>query len=107
MIAREKFDFIKEKYGCYASWAVWADADKDKPKSNMGDLSILDPEINENLLSELNPNVVFVALNISKDVIEFPLSNYHSDYSHATDYKTRFALKDSPFLSGSNSLIIS
>jgi len=24
MITREKFDFIKDKYGHYASWAIWS-----------------------------------------------------------------------------------
>jgi len=38
MITRKKFDFIKENYGQYASWAVWAEQEE-KPKSKMGDLS--------------------------------------------------------------------
>ena len=48
MITREKFDSIKEKYGRVASWAIWAHEDKE-PTSNMGDLTVLDPEINKNL----------------------------------------------------------
>ena len=36
---QKKFNFIKEKYGLLASWAVWAEAG-DKAKSNMGDLSV-------------------------------------------------------------------
>jgi len=48
MITRKKFDFIKENYSQYASWAVWAEQEE-KPKSKMGDLTILDPDINENL----------------------------------------------------------
>ena len=57
MITRKKFDFIKENYSQYASWAVWAEQEE-KPKSKMGDLTILDPDINENLLSELNPEEI-------------------------------------------------
>lgn len=40
MINQEKFDFIKEKYGYYSSWAIWADAGE-RPKDNIGDLSVL------------------------------------------------------------------
>ena len=48
MITREKFDFVKKKYGPVASWAIWAHEDG-IPTSNMGDLTVLDPEINKNL----------------------------------------------------------
>jgi len=95
MITREKFDFIKEKYGHLASWAVWAEQG-DTPKSNMGDLSVLDPEINKNLFSELNPEIVLVALNFSKNIKHKPWENFHKYRPHGTDFKTRYALKDSP-----------
>lgn len=100
MITREKFDFIKEKYGLYASWAVWTHEDNGKPKSNMGDLTVLNPEIDTNLLSEINPNVVLVALNFSLNIKHEPWGNFHSDRPHATDFKTRFALRDSPCWGG-------
>ena len=99
MITREKFDFIKTKYGHFASWAIWTH-EGETPKSNMGDLTVLDPEINKNLLSELNPNVVLVALNFSKGSIKEPFGNFHSYRPSATDYKTRFALRDSPYWGG-------
>lgn len=93
-VTREKFDFIKTKYGHFASWAIWAHEGV-TPKSNMGDLTVLDPEINKNLLSELNPNVVMVALNFSKNVKHEPWGNFHSNRPMATDYKTRYALRGS------------
>lgn len=99
MITREKFDFVKEKYSHFASWAIWAHEDK-TPKSNMGDLTVLDPETNKNLLSKLNPNVVLVALNFSKGSIIEPFGNFHSYRGTATDYKTRYALRDSPYWGG-------
>lgn len=99
MISREKFDSIKEKYGQFASWAVWAEQEE-KPKSKMGDLTVLDPDINENLLSELNPDVVLVALNFSFDVKHADWGNFHSKRPMATDYKTRFALKGSTLWGG-------
>ena len=57
MITRDKFDFIKNNYQYYSSWAVWAE-ENDTPKSNIGDLTVLDPDTNRNLLSQLNPNIV-------------------------------------------------
>ena len=68
MITREQFEFIKKEHGSHASWAVWAD-EGDTPKSNMGDLSLLDPSINKNLLNEVNPNIIFVALNFSRETV--------------------------------------
>ena len=98
MITKEKFGFIKKKYGRVASWAIWAHEDEE-PKSNMGDLTVLDPEINKNLLSELNPNVVLVALNFSEDVNHKPFENFHAG-GKFQDYKTRYALRDSPYWGG-------
>jgi hypothetical protein len=99
MITREKFNFIKDKHGKYCSWAIWKHEDK-TAKSNMGNLTVLDPEINKNLLSELNPNVILVALNFSMVVDHEPFGNFHSDGSHRQDYKTRYALRDSQFWGG-------
>ena len=50
------FYSIKKKLGYCGSWAIWSEV-KDTPKSNMGDLSLLDPSINKNLLNEVNPNI--------------------------------------------------
>jgi len=94
MITREKFDFIKDKYGHFASWAIWAH-EVETPKSNMGDLTVLNPDINKNLLSELNPNMIMVALNFSKNVKHESWGNFHSNRPMATDYKTRYALRGS------------
>ena len=65
MVSLDKFESIKSKYQFWSSWAVWAEQGE-TPKSNIGDLSVLDPAINTCLLSELNPNIVLVALNISR-----------------------------------------
>ena len=99
MITREKFDFIKDKYAYCASWAIWSDEDE-KPKSNIGDLTILDPNINKNLLSQLNPNVVLLGLNISRGDIKIPFANFHDKRPEATDFKIRFAFRGSPFWGG-------
>jgi hypothetical protein len=98
LITKEKFYSIKEKYGRVASWAIWAH-EGEKPKSNMGDLTVLDPEINKNLLSELNPNVVLVALNFSENVDHKPFENFHAG-GKFQDYKTRYAIRDSPACGG-------
>ena len=64
----EKFEFIKEKYGDCASWAIWREQGNNPPLFNMGDLSVLDPQQNPNLLSQLKPDIVFVGLNTSRDI---------------------------------------
>ena len=100
MIDIEKFNFIKEKYGHCASWAIWKEVGA-TPKSNMGDLNVLDPQQNPDVLSELKPDVVFVGLNISIDIgDQEPFSNFHPTSPHAQDYKTRFALKDTELWGG-------
>jgi hypothetical protein len=96
MITREKFEFIKEKYGHWTSWAIWPEAG-DTPKSNVGDLSIF---IGDEFLQHLNPEIVLVGLNISRGDIKFPLANFHDARSEATDYKIRYALKSTPFWGG-------
>jgi hypothetical protein len=96
MVDRAKFEFIKEKYGHWTSWAIWAEAG-DAPKSNVGDLSIFS---GDNFLSQLNSEVILVGLNISRGDIKSPLANFHDARSEATDYKIRYALKDTPFWGG-------
>jgi hypothetical protein len=96
MITRAKFELLKEKYGNWISWAIWAEAG-DAPKSNVGDLSIF---TGDNFLELLNPEIVLVGLNISRGDIKFPLANFHDARSEATDYKIRYALKSSPFWGG-------
>ena len=96
----EKFEVIKKEYGTYSSWAVWKEQGE-KSKSNMGDLNVLDPQQNPDVLSELKPDVVFVGLNTSRNINDSPpFSNFHPTYSRAQDYKTRFALKDTELWGG-------
>ncbi len=98
-VSLEQFKKIKSKYQYLSSWAIWA-TEGETPKSNIGDLTVLDPNINKNLLSQLNPEVVFVALNISRGDIKIPLGNFHDHRPVATDFKIRFAFKDTPFWGG-------
>lgn len=90
-LSLDTFNNIKTKYGEHASWAVWADQ-TDRPKSNMGDLSIFDEKT---ILDVLNPNIVLVALNFSVNVKKMrPFENFHGENGEV--YKLRFALKDTP-----------
>ena len=101
MMDLEKFNFIKKKYGHCASWAIWKEQGNNLPLFNMGDLNVLDPQQNPNLLSQLKPDVVFVGLNTSRNINDSPpFSNFHPTYSRAQDYKTRFALKDTELWGG-------
>ena len=92
MITRERFDLIKKNWGEVASWAVWA-AEGATATSNISDLSIFD---REEILETLNPNVIVVGLNISRDDLKDKPSfaNFHSNYPKAKEFKLRRVLKD-------------
>ena len=80
------FEFIKEKYGYYASWAIWAD-EGENPKENVGDLSVFDISNNPELLQQLNPNMILVGLNISRGQIGIPRSSMY-DLAEQMDIKS-------------------
>jgi len=87
MITKEKYLYIKKKYGSHASWAVWAE-ETSTPKSNMEDTSIFDKA---DVYKELNPNIALVGLNIS-GYIPGTFENFHGKGGGA--YKIRYATKD-------------
>jgi hypothetical protein len=92
---RDTFDLIKAKYGDHASWAVWAPAGT-APKSNIGDLHVLDPDRDPRLLSKLRPDVVMLGLNLSRPVLT-PLSNFHDKRPQGQDFKIRYAFSGTSF----------
>ena len=96
MLERSRFELIKEKYGDCASWALWADPIK-KPKENIGDLRLFGVENYDTLLTQLNPNIVLVGLNISRRV-EHPLGNFHDGRPASMDYKIRVHAKRVHFM---------
>ena len=65
---------IKTIYGHYARWAVWADAGE-KPKDNVGDLSIFENAEKDGLLTPLKADVVLVGLNTSRGAVPSLLGN--------------------------------
>jgi hypothetical protein len=87
----DRFKRIRDRYGHYASWAVWAE-EGEKPKGNIDNLSVLDPQINPNLLNTLTGDFIFLGLNIARR-IERPFGNFHDPRPMATDFKIRSALK--------------
>ena len=95
MVDRETFDRIKEKHGPYASWAVWSKPGG-RPKSNMGDLTVLDPDRNPTLLGMLRSDVVMVGLNLSTDR-PAPFGNFHDAKAEGQDYKIRSAFTGTLF----------
>ena len=96
VISRAQFETVRKELGGHTSWAVWS-PEGARPKSNVGDLSIFnDEEKLTTTLKKLNPDIVLAGLNGSTgDITEtsgvIPFSNFHSDWSRATDFKIRFA----------------
>ena len=95
MIDKKVYKNVADKYGHYASWAVWS-PEGQKPKSNVGDLTIFDADLNSTVLEKLNPDKVMVGLNISRP-IEYTFGNFHDSRPQSQDYKIRFAFKDTDF----------
>lgn len=95
MIGIKKFIEIRERFGHFASWAVWADEGVN-PKDNIDDLSVLNPDVNLSLLKILHGNAILLGLNISRR-IERPLGNFHDHRPMATDFKIRHALHGTPY----------
>ena len=93
------FDKLKSKFGYCSSWAIWSKA-SDTPKSNVGDLSLFNLDLNKNLLNQINPNIVFVALNFSRETTKEDFANFHDPRSMSQDYKIRYALQDSKLWGG-------
>jgi hypothetical protein len=94
-IDRERFELIRHKHGGYSSWAVWAPATRG-PKSNIGDLSVLDADANPMVLQTVNQAVVMVGLNISRS-FEEPFRNFHDQNPNANDFKLRVAFAGTPY----------
>jgi hypothetical protein len=95
VISIEKFVEIRERFGHFASWAIWADEGAN-PKANIDDLSVLDPDVNPRLLKMIHGNSILLGLNISRR-IQRPLGNFHDPRPMATDFKIRYALKDTSY----------
>lgn len=95
MLTIERFQVIRKSYGQYASWAIWAAAG-DRPKDNIADLSIFDPDSNPQLLNTLTSKFVFLGLNISRQVLG-TFGNFHDARPMATDFKIRAALQGTRF----------
>ncbi|MDD9709730.1 hypothetical protein PVW53_20910 [Seohaeicola sp. SP36] len=86
---------ISENYGWCSSWAVWA-AEGEKPKSNIGDLTIFDFAAHPDIRKVLHSDYVAVGLNVSGGR-EFPtFSNFHSPNPRGQDYKLRYAFRNTP-----------
>jgi len=95
---KQQFELIKKKHGSYASWAVWADV-AEKPKSNMGDLSVFDLDLNPGLLHVLKTNVVMVGLNMASfsRLLPEPFRNFHDPNPSANDFKIRHAFRKTDY----------
>ena len=91
-VSRELFNTIREEYGEYASWAIWAEND-----DYTGGVEGMDVDIFQNvsmeILSELNPNFVLLGLNWSTGRPGI-LMNFHSRDSNIG--KLRYAIRNSP-----------
>ena len=99
MVDRETYDLLKNKYGKVSSWAIWADAEDDKPASNVDKLDMFEDV--DSIIKELKTDYVFVGLNAASHGEEQSIDDwraFHSTCNHKQrDYKLRQALKGSVY----------
>ena len=96
MILGNTYNYLKDKYGNVASWAIWSPANSTSKKSNTESLDVFqDPD----LLDKLNAKYVFVALNAANHNCQKnpDWSFFHSSYRYQNDYKIRTATQGTRF----------
>ncbi|MGI3183523.1 hypothetical protein [Nioella aestuarii] len=86
---------IIDDYAWCSSWAVWME-EGEKPKSNIGDLSIFDFKKYPEIRKLLHADYIAVGLNISSDSESSKFGNFHSSSPSAQDYKLRYAFQGTP-----------
>jgi len=97
VVDRKTFDLMKQKHGAHAGWAVWSEPTAG-PKSNVGDLDVLDPDRNPTLLQTLRNDVVMLGLNLARETPPAgSLRNFHDRSSKGQDYKIRYAFSGTPY----------
>ena len=85
----ENYYQIKKLYGHCSSWAIW-DKNYKKPKDNISNISFF---TDDNIINKLNPNIIFVGLNISEKIQE-SFGNFHSKSKYENCFKLRYSLQD-------------
>jgi hypothetical protein len=98
MINQQNYNELLEKFWDVASWALWSQPTGDRPKSNVGNLSVFNAP---DLLEKINTGFVFVGLNgsgVHNDYLDLDKAwyNFHSASPRGHDYKLRYALHDTP-----------
>ena len=96
-ITKKKYLEIRKKYGKCSSWAIWKNVKaRDRAKDHVGDLSVFDLKKNPNILKKLKPNMILVALNISRKFNHY-FANFHDGGKDSQDYKLRYATKGNKY----------
>jgi len=90
-----KFEQIKAQFGQHASFAIWQDVGE-TPTSNVGDLSVFEEPLLTKNLTKLKSDKILLGLNISRNLITKPFSNFHDSRGNSKDYKLRYALRNTP-----------
>ena len=98
MINKQSYNDLLKKFWDVASWAIWMKPERNRPKSNVGNLSVFD---DPDLLEKINTGFVFVGLNgsgVHNDYLELNNAwfNFHSASPRGNDYKLRYALYGTP-----------
>jgi hypothetical protein len=98
-VSRELFDELQQRWGGHSSWAVWKlNRPDERATAHVGELDVLNPDINPALLGSLRPEIILVGLNASsREGNALPWGNFHDSSPQSRDYKLRFAAEDTHF----------
>ena len=99
MVSSSAFETISCRFRAVAGWTVWSEPG-DSPKSNIADMSVLDPSRNSAILRSLHARSILVGVNVCRpgSAVARPFANFHDPDPRATEFKLRFALRGTAVL---------
>lgn len=97
-MTRETYEKLL-KFGDQGSFTLWEKENPEDEKAGLSDMTLFK---DENLLARLKSNLVFVSMNLSKEVerqdgYKGPWWNFHSELGGNTDVKLRSAFQAAKF----------
>ncbi len=97
MVDKRTYELLKNEFGQYSSWAIWAVETPGCPASNTGDISMFGSSL---IHKELHTDYIFFGLNSAahEKLNNEPWGAFHSnDTKRQRDYKIRYALQNTQY----------
>jgi hypothetical protein len=88
-VTKTSFEAVRKEFGRWSTWAIW-----NKEQSKIDDTSVIEQAFKTNF-SLFRPGIIFIGLNVSKDVSARDWLNFHT--RNRSDYNLRQLLIDTPY----------